>query len=585
MRSGGPRARRRPGRCGSSRDHHLLPQGVHPRHEAVPRPLPLLHVRDHAGAPRARRPGAVPHPRRDPRDRARGRDARLHRGAVHPRRPPRGPLARGPRVARRAGLRLHARLRARDGDPRARGDRPAAAPQPRRHVVGGDEPAQAGLPLDGDDARDDLAPPLRGEGPGALRIPRQGPRRTPAGAGGRRPPLHPVHDRPADRHRREPHRARRVDLRAAPGGPAVRPRAGGHRPELPGQARHRDAPRRRPRAGGVRRRPRRGPGRARPEGAAPGTAEPRRARRVPGPARRRRRRLGRRLPPHPRPREPRAPLALAGAAAPGHRRLRLRPPGATDRAPVVRPGRRAVDRPPRLHPRRRPVGRRRLRARGRPTHRPPLAGARRRLRLRGPGRPPHRGRHRGPHRRPPLRLRRGLRRLGRGGRARRPYGGRGRRRGARPRRGWDWPPRSEERAEGVVGGDGRPGAGSDRPQGGRARPRQPVRRARAHADDRRGRAAGPGLPARRRPPPRDGRRRRHLRGQPEHQLHQRLLRRLPVLRLRPATHGRRRLLPVPGPGGRPRRGGLGPRSHRGLHAGRHRPGARPAPPTSTWLRR
>ncbi len=43
--------------------------------------------------------------------------------------------------------------------------------------------------------------------------------------------------------------------------------------------------------------------------------------RVPGAARRRRRRLGRRLPADPRPREPRAPLALAGAAARDHRRL------------------------------------------------------------------------------------------------------------------------------------------------------------------------------------------------------------------------------------------------------------------------
>ena len=41
------------------------------------------------------------------------------------------------------------------------------------------------------------------------------------------------------------------------------------------------------------------------------------------------------------------------------------------------------------------------------------------------------------------------------------------------------------------------------------------------------------------------RRRRHLRRQPEHQLHQRLLRRLPVLRVRPAAHRRRRLLALP----------------------------------------
>ncbi len=72
---------------------------------------------------------------------------------------------------------------------------------------------------------------------------------------------------------------------------------------------------------------------------------------------------------------------------------------------------------------------------------------------------------------------------------------------------------------------------------------------------------------------RDGRRRRDLRRQPEHQLHQRLLHRLPVLRLRAAAHRRRRLLAVPGAGRRPGRGGLGARRHRGLHAGRDRPGA------------
>ena len=42
------------------------------------------------------------------------------------------------------------------------------------------------------------------------------------------------------------------------------------------------------------------------------------------------------------------------------------------------------------------------------------------------------------------------------------------------------------------------------------------------------------------------RRRRHLRRQPEHQLHQRLLHRLPVLRVRPAAHRRRRLHAVAG---------------------------------------
>ena len=113
---------------------------------------------------------AVPLPRRDPRDRTAGRRARLHRGAVHPGRSARGPVARGRGVAARRGLRLDARLRPGDGGPGARGDRAAPPPQPRRHVVGGDEPAQAGLTVDGDDARDHLAPALRGEGRGPLRL-------------------------------------------------------------------------------------------------------------------------------------------------------------------------------------------------------------------------------------------------------------------------------------------------------------------------------------------------------------------------------------------------------------------------------
>ena len=112
-----------------------------------------------------------------------------------------------------------------------------------------------------------------------------------------------------------------------------------------------------------------------------------------------------------------------------------------------------------------------------------------------------------------------------------------------------------------------------RARGRRGRPGQPDRRAGAGPDDRRGRPARAGVPAGRRPAPGDRRRRGHLRRQPEHQLHQRLLRRLPVLRVRPAAHRRRRLLAVPGPGRRPGRGGVGARRDRGLHAGRHRPRA------------
>ena len=51
---GRPGARRRAGVGRAARGRHLQPQGVHPAHPPVPRPLPLLHVRDDAG-PAARR--------------------------------------------------------------------------------------------------------------------------------------------------------------------------------------------------------------------------------------------------------------------------------------------------------------------------------------------------------------------------------------------------------------------------------------------------------------------------------------------------------------------------------------------------
>ncbi len=87
---------------------------------------------------------------------------------------PGGPLAGSARMARRARLRLDARLRARDGDPRARAHRSAAAPEPRRDVVGRTAAAQAGRSVDGDDARDNLASVVRRPARCALRITRQG---------------------------------------------------------------------------------------------------------------------------------------------------------------------------------------------------------------------------------------------------------------------------------------------------------------------------------------------------------------------------------------------------------------------------
>ena len=116
-------------------------------------------------------------------------------------------------MAGRARLRLDAGLPPGDGGAGPRGDRAAPAPEPGRHVVGGDQPPQAGLALHGHDARDHLDPAVHREGPAALRLPRQGPRGPAAGARGRRPPGGPVHHRHPRRHRRDRHRAGGVDLR------------------------------------------------------------------------------------------------------------------------------------------------------------------------------------------------------------------------------------------------------------------------------------------------------------------------------------------------------------------------------------
>ena len=235
----------------------------------------------------------------------------------------------------------------------------------------------------------------------------------------------------------------------------------------------------------------------------------------------------------------------------GHRGVRLRARGPAHRAPGVRP--RTVSRGWTRGSRRTSRRWRREDGLARPGVRPvglpwqePDGG----FASVGPHRPVRGGGQRGPHRRPALGLLRRLRRLGVGqGRGR---GGLRRSRHARPQRDRRGHRRAARRREG---------------------PRQPLRRARAHPDDGRGTTARAGLPARRRPAPRHRRRRRDLRGQPQHQLHQRLLRRVPVLRLRAATDRRGRLLALARRGRRPGRRGLAARRHRGLHAGRHRPGA------------
>ncbi len=303
-RSGaGPRRGSRVGRPTGRRD--VQQESFHPVDPAVPRPVPLLHVRDHAGAPA--RP--VPVARRGPRHRPQGCRDGLQGSAVHARRPARGPLGRRQGVARGGGLRQHAGVRPRDGHPGARGDRAAASPQPRRHELEGDVAAQAGRAVDGHDAGDHESPAVRGEGRGALRQPRQGSGRTPAGPRGRRPAQHPVHDGAADRHRRDDRRPGREHLRAAPDRAHVRVDPGSHHPELRVQGRHGDAADARPRGRGVPRRDRDDPHPHGPRDARAGAAQPRGPRRLPGPAGCRRRRLRRHQPADTGPRQSRAAVA------------------------------------------------------------------------------------------------------------------------------------------------------------------------------------------------------------------------------------------------------------------------------------
>ena len=137
-----------------------------------------------------------------------------------------------------------------------------------------------------------------------------------------------------------------------------------------------------------------------------------------------------------------------------------------------------------------------------------------------------------PHRRPARRLRLRLRRLGRAARGAGRASSRSRRSGSTP--------------------TSAPGSTWPRPIRRRCSTRRTTRPRMAVLHRRRRRAGGAG-PARRRRAPRRRRRRRHLRGQPEHQLLQRLLRRLPVLRVRPARARRRRVPALARRGRRPRR--------------------------------
>ena len=293
----------------------------------------------------------------------------------------------------------------------------------------------------------------------------------------------------------------------------------------PGTAMH-DAPE--PRGRGVPGRRRDRAGRARPAHARPGAAEPLRPEPAAAPARRRHRRLGRRLAAHARPREPRAPVAgdrAISAAATAAARARRSASGSrstrSSRCGPIRTSRARCGRPSRPL-----IGPDGLAVEGAVAGADRVAGPRGRLEAADDRAHVREGRRGRPAR---------GRRASSTARLRRPR--------AHPRLG-DAGRVAPERLDAEIRSalaDGRGGTG------------RPHRRGGARAVPGRGRRPRGALRGRRRPPARGRRRRRHLRRQPEHQLHQRLLRRVPLLRVRAAgdrpgvlhAHARRGGRPAP----------------------------------------
>ena len=146
---------------------HLQPEGLHPADEALPRRLPLLHVRAAAAARRAR----VHDDRRGARGRARRRARAGCREALFT-------LGDKPELRYRAardelaalGFETTLEYLARAARRGARGDVAAAAPQPRRADARRLRAAAAGGGVDGADARDDLATRLSAARRAALRL-------------------------------------------------------------------------------------------------------------------------------------------------------------------------------------------------------------------------------------------------------------------------------------------------------------------------------------------------------------------------------------------------------------------------------
>ena len=286
---------------------HVLAQGLHPAHDALPRRLPLLHVRAAAAAGRALLPDA----RGGAGDRRAGAAAGCHEAlftlgdkpelryraareeldrarASHDRRLPRAMCA-GSCCARPACCRTPIPGILDDGELLALRD--VCASQGIMLETASERLSQRGGPHFGSP---DKLPTVRLDA-----IDRAGRLRD------------PVHERHPDRHRRDAPRARRGAARAARPARAPRAPARDDRPELPRQGRHEDGGRARAVAGGPPLDDRRG---APPAAARDVPCRRRRTSRTRSSraARRGHRRLGRRLARHARPRQPRG--AVAGAS-------------------------------------------------------------------------------------------------------------------------------------------------------------------------------------------------------------------------------------------------------------------------------
>ena len=226
--------------------HQLLAQGLHPAHQALPRRLSLLHLR---GAPPQPRSSVSLH-RRRARDCTRGGGSRLPRGVVHPRRSTGTTLPGGAGSAREARSCIHLVLSRTCGADGVRGDRLAAASQPRGHVASRSRPPARGVGLGRHHGRVDVGTPVRAGRP-ALRLARQTAESAARHPARSRRSGSAVHHRHSHRHRRDAPGTPRVAARDPRHRRAIWSHPGSDRAELPRQAGHPDGGGARALAGGA----------------------------------------------------------------------------------------------------------------------------------------------------------------------------------------------------------------------------------------------------------------------------------------------------------------------------------------------